>query len=70
MRWYCRTEQLIVPFIQSDSWDSKHAFYYNKSDIYLKCPHDCLLSSFWLMELKDLVSVGKDLGGFAKIQSW
>lgn len=67
MRGYCRIEPVNILFIQSNSLDSKHAFFNNESDVCLICAFDCLQSSFPFMELKDLVSVGKDLGSFHKM---
>lgn len=67
MRGYRRIEPVNILFIQSDSLDSKHAFFNNESDVRLICAYDCLQSSFPFMELKDLLSVGKDLGSFHKI---
>lgn len=67
MRGYYRIEPVNILFIQSDSLASKHAFCNNESDVCLICAFDCLQSSFPFMELKDLLSVGKDLGSFHKM---
>lgn len=66
MRGYYRIEPVNILFIQSDSLDSKHAFFNNESDVCLIRAYDCLQSSFPLMELKDLLSVRKDFGSFHK----